>query len=75
MCEAARVLKDSKATEKKLLLIPWNRVREAISLSTGQEIFHLQWKQKIHYRVHKSPPLDPILNQINPVHNLTSHFN
>lgn len=38
------------------------------------------WEQKIHYRVHKSQPQDPVLSQLNRVHTLTSclfiiHFN
>jgi len=28
----------------------------------------------IHYSVHKNPPRDPVMSQINPVHILTQYF-
>jgi hypothetical protein len=31
-------------------------------------MFHLLWNQKAHYHVHKSPPLVPLMRQMNSAH-------
>jgi hypothetical protein len=46
---------------------------EASSHSASQ-ILRLLWNSKIHYRVHKSPPLIPALNHMNPTHTLPPYF-
>jgi hypothetical protein len=47
---------------------------EAYSHSASQEIFHLLWSLKVHYRVHNSPSLLLVLSRMNPVHTLPPNF-
>jgi len=47
---------------------------EANRHSTSQEIPCLLWKPEVHYRVHKIPSQDAILNPTHQVHNFPPHF-
>ena len=52
----------------------WQHCKDPKSHSARQEILHSSLNLKVHYRVHKSTTLVPILNQTNTVHTLAYYF-
>jgi hypothetical protein len=58
------------------LLTPWCRALfEKLNVTQFVRKYPtFLWNLKAHYCVHKCPPLDPILSQLNPVHPIDPHL-
>jgi hypothetical protein len=51
-----------------------SRFSDAASCSATQEFSYILWNPKVYYRVHKNPPLVPILNHMLLVHKTPFFF-
>jgi hypothetical protein len=49
-------------------------VGKATSYVATYELRSISWNTNVHYRIHKSPPLVPILSQTNPLHTTSSYL-
>jgi len=47
---------------------------DASRFYTSQEFPRVSWNPNVCYHLHSCPPPVPILSQLDPVHNPTSHF-
>jgi hypothetical protein len=63
----------SHTSERLTNSMEQSSLRNQWSLSY-QEILHLLWNLKVHYCVHKSLPLAPVLSQMHLVHIFSSYF-
>jgi hypothetical protein len=51
-------------------LNPW----EASSYAATEECLNILWNPNVHYHIHKTPTLFPILNQITPAPTAPTYF-
>ena len=73
-CTFSVCLSSTKSPAHSFLLTPCSSLWESSGFADSQEIPRNLWKPKVHYRIHKCLLPVPILSQLDPVHNPTSHF-